>query len=247
MMGANTGIAWTDRTWNPHQGCRKVSAGCKFCYMFRDKARYGQDPGDIHRSSPHTFNAPLSKKWASPARVFVCSWSDFFIEEADAWRAEEWDIIRRAKHLTFQILTKRPERIAASLPPDWGNGWPHVWLGVTVEDRAALPRLDYLRDAPAAVRFASFEPLLEPLGEIALLLAVAKIDWGIIGAESGPHARYLPESTAYDLVVDCIEAGTAPFVKQLHWLSNKHGQQLVTDPSDPRWPDWGVRLFPEVP
>jgi len=97
MMGASTAIAWTDATWNCWQGCHKVSTGCKNCYMFTDKKRYGQTPDVVIRSAAATFNAPL--KWAQNRekyghinRVFVDSWSDFFIEEADAWRAEAWAI-----------------------------------------------------------------------------------------------------------------------------------------------------------
>ncbi len=80
-MAENTGILWTDNTWNPWQGCHKVSPGCMNCYMYRDKNRYGQDPATVIRSKPATFNLPL--KWKEPAKVFICSWSDFFIEEAD--------------------------------------------------------------------------------------------------------------------------------------------------------------------
>src|ERR1039458_4146588 len=96
-MGSKTGIAWTDATWNCWQGCHKVSAGCKNCYMFSEKTHYGQNPNVVMRSNPVTFNAPL--RWAkNPEKypgikfIFVCSWSDFFIEEADPWREEAWDI-----------------------------------------------------------------------------------------------------------------------------------------------------------
>src|ERR1700761_9152752 len=117
-MGETTGIQWTNKSWNPWQGCRKVSAGCKFCYMFREKEKYGQNGSRIVRSKT-TFTAPL--KWKDPSLVFTCSWSDFFIEEADEWRQEAWDIIKATPHLTYQILTKRPERIGMCLPADWGN------------------------------------------------------------------------------------------------------------------------------
>ena len=132
-MAERTGIAWTDATWNCWQGCHKVSTGCKNCYMFADKKRYGQNPDVVTRSTVATFNAPL--KWAKNRekyghinRVFPCSWSDFFIEEAEAWRAEAWAIIRQTPNLIYQICTKRPERIAACLPADWGTGYPNVWL-----------------------------------------------------------------------------------------------------------------------
>jgi protein gp37 len=95
--------------------------------------------------------------------VFTCSWSDWFHEDADPWRDEAWEVIRAAPDLTFQILTKRPERIADHLPADWGDGYPNVWLGVTIENRRFVDRADVLREVPAAVRFISAEPLLGPL------------------------------------------------------------------------------------
>lgn len=160
-MGENSTIQWTDKTWNPWHGCTKVSDGCKFCYMYRDKERYGQDPKTVLRSKT-TFNAPL--KWTDPAMVFTCSWSDWFITDADEWRPEAWDIIRKTPHLTYQILTKRPENIKERLPADWGKGYPNVWLGVSVENqKAAEDRIFELLSIRAAVRFLSVEPLLGPI------------------------------------------------------------------------------------
>src|SRR5512144_1959834 len=124
-MGAWSAIEWTDATYNPWRGCEKVSAGCAHCYMFRDQRRYGRDPGVVVRCADATFYAPLrARSWLElrrGARVFACSWSDWFHEAADAWRDEAWDVLRRREDLTWQILTKRPERIAAQLPGDWGD------------------------------------------------------------------------------------------------------------------------------
>lgn len=136
-MGNTTKIAWTDSTWNPHRGCHKVSAGCLHCYWYRDAARYGYNPGEVVRSKT-TFRDPL--KWKEPRKIFVCSWSDFFIEEADAWRGEVWDIIRKTPHHTYQICTKRVENIPARLPSDWGNGYSNVWLGATTENGTEYAR-----------------------------------------------------------------------------------------------------------
>lgn len=175
-MGSLTSIQWTDRSWNPWQGCTKVSPGCAHCYMFRDHERYGKGAlaSVVRRSAPATFNAPL--KWEreavntrgltpEPVRVFTCSWSDWFHEAADEWRADAWAIVRQTPHLTYQILTKRPERIAAALPPDWGaTGYPNVWLGVSAEyQRQANERIPLLLRVPAVVRFVSAEPLLGPI------------------------------------------------------------------------------------
>jgi protein gp37 len=157
-MGKKSKISWTDATWNPWRGCRKVSAGCANCYMFRQQRRFGDDPTVVMRSKT-TFNDPL--KWAEPQRIFVCSWSDFFIEDADEWRDEAWAIMRAAPQHTYMLLTKRLEPIAERLPDDWGNGYPNVWLGASVENqRVADERIPLLLQLPAAVRFLSCEPLL---------------------------------------------------------------------------------------
>ncbi|NOS67958.1 MAG: DUF5131 family protein [Candidatus Peribacteraceae bacterium] len=166
-MAERTGIEWADATWNPWMGCTKVSEGCKNCYMFRDMKRYGKDPTRVVRSLT-TFKAPL--KWLNDgkvpagAKIFTCSWSDFFHPDADPWRQEAWDIIGRTPEFTYLILTKRPERIAAHLPKNWGEGWPNVWLGVSAENQdRADERLFLLMNTPARVRFVSAEPLLGPI------------------------------------------------------------------------------------
>jgi protein gp37 len=230
-----TGISWTDATWNPWIGCKHVSPGCDNCYMFFDMRRYGKDPELVSRTTPATFNAPL--KWARKNpdghRVFTCSWSDFFIAGADQWRSEAWEIIRRTPQLTYQILTKRPVLIRRRLPADWGSGWPNCWLGVTVESRKYLGRLDILRQTPAAMRFASFEPVLEDLSDINL----TGIHWAIIGGESGPGMRPCPADWIIHLVERCAAAGVACFVKQ--GSAFRPGQQGGL-------PDriWAVKQFP---
>lgn len=221
-MAERTGIAWTEKTWNPWQGCHKVSRGCTLCYMYREKIRYGQDPRTVVRSKPATFNAPL--KWKEPARVFTCSWSDWFIEEADGWRDEAWEIVRKTPHLTYQILTKRPERIAGHLPAGWP--WPNVWLGVSVEDQAAADeRIPHLLATPAAVRFVSCEPLLAPVDLRRWLWAdtepvtdrvrTPRLDWVIVGGESGPGARPMNVAWARSLLAQCKAANIPAFTKQL--------------------------------
>jgi len=156
--------------------------------MYRDKERYGQDPKTVLRSKSGTFNAPLSMP-KEKAFVFTCSWSDFFIKEADAWRPEAWEIIKATPHLTYQILTKRPERIRQCLPEDWGEGYKNVWIGVSVENQETFnKRASLLSDIPSKVRFFSFEPLI---GEIDLyknpdwFYIFRNIQWSIIGGESG--------------------------------------------------------------
>ena len=248
-MGEKSAIAWTEATWNPWHGCLKVSAGCKFCYMYREKERYGQDPTKVVRSKT-TFRNPL--KWSDPRMIFACSWSDWFIREADAWRPEAWEIVRWTPRHTYQILTKRPERIMANLPTGWSEGFQHVWLGVSIENKDTLHRLDTLRAIPAAIRFVSFEPLLEDLGKIDL----RGIHWAIWGGESGPKARMLSINWILDGMEQARFHGTKNFVKQLGreyyrddewgarhhiWLQDPKGG----DPSE--WePALRVREFPEA-
>lgn len=251
-MGESTAIEWTDATWNPWRGCDKVSPGCAHCYMFRDQRRYGKDPETVVRAADPTFTAPFSVKWRGKAlqiemdeerrmRVFTCSWSDFFHPAADGlWRTQAWALIRQLPQYDFQILTKRPERIAGHLPDDWGDGYPNVWLGVSIENRRFVHRADLLREVPAAVRFISAEPLLGPLlceltgrepfdgcddcgaagPEYELAgrlycercserhsLDLTRIDWLIVGGESGPGHRPMHPQWVRDLRDACDPGG----------------------------------------
>lgn len=243
-MGEQTGISWTDHTWNPWHGCLKISPGCKNCYMYREKEHYGQDPFTVVRAKT-VFNAPL--KWKS-GRVFTCSWSDFFIERADPWREEAWGIIRRTPHLTYQILTKRPERVLAHLPSDWGSGWDHVWLGVSAENQPyADERISELIKIPAAVRFVSAEPLLD---EIILKTHWSPyLSWVIVGGESGPGARPCDIHWIDSLRIQCECARLPLFVKQFGARPNSGGIPIKvshagTDPAE--WPEYlRIQEFPK--
>ena len=214
-MAETTAIAWTNSTWNPWRGCHKVSPGCASCYMFRDQERYGRDPNVVVRASAATFTGPL--KWAGPKFVFTCSWSDFFVDEADPWRGEAWNIIRRTPHLTYQVLTKRPERIREHLPADWGGGWSNVWLGVSIENQHWTSRLNWLMQIPAKVRFVSAEPLLAPLN-LRPWLNLGYLNWTICGGESGGRPGHPPRHMDLDWVRSlrdqCLVAGVPFFYKQ---------------------------------
>jgi protein gp37 len=236
-MSETTKIQWTEKTWNPFHGCKKVSDGCKFCYMYRDKSRYGQDPTKVVRSKS-TFYDPL--KWKESALVFTCSWSDWFIDEADEWRDECWQIVKDTPHLTYQILTKRPENIANRLPKDWGDGYKNVWLGVSVENHKNRWRIEYLRNTPAKVRFISFEPLLGYIAKPNL----EKIHWAIIGGESGNNFgqykfRECQSLWIHNLVEECQRQKVSVFIKQLgthlakkYALKDKHGGDISEFPTD---------------
>jgi protein gp37 len=179
--------------------------------MYRDQERYGRDPKDVHRSAPATFNSPL--KWKEPKRVFTCSWSDFFIEHADPWRDDAWWIIKNTPHLTYQILTKRPENIIGRLPGDWylPNGYPNVWLGVSVENMDYLWRTSLLMAVPASVHFVSYEPALGPVDFNA---ANPGIDWIISGGESGNKPRPADPAWFRQVRDFCSENEIAYFHKQ---------------------------------
>lgn len=213
-MSEKTIIAWTERTWNPWRGCTKVSPGCKNCYMFTAQSRYGRDPSEVVRTQ--TWREPFKWQKAAAAAgrtemVFTCSWSDWFHKDADEWRDEAWDVIKKTPNLEYQILTKRPDRIASHLPADWGKGYPNVWLGVSVENRKhGIPRIDVLRPIPAAIRFLSIEPLLEDLGKIDL----RGIDWVIVGGESGPGWRPMEHAWALSIRDQCDAAKVPLFFKQ---------------------------------
>lgn len=245
-MGDTTRIAWADKTWNPWQGCTKVSPACKHCYMFREKKRFGQDPRVVVRSQAPTFKKPLA--WKTPALVFTCSWSDWFHAAADAWRAEAWAIVRRTPHLTYQILTKRPERIAAHLPADWGTaGYPNVWLGVSVETQRQAHRIRLLAAVPAAVRFVSAEPLLGPLTLGAPLPGapgsslIDAVDWLIVGGESGGSADEVrPMSLDWVRVLrdECAARSVPFFLKQLGGYpdARSHAQAVLDGRTHTEWP-----------
>ncbi len=213
-MGDETGISWTDSTWNPWMGCTKVSAGCDNCYMFREQRQYGNDP-EIVRRSKTKFSAPL--KMDGQRLIFTCSWSDWFHKAADPWRNEAWEVVRACPQHTFQILTKRPGRIARHLPMDWGDGWPNVWLGVSVESSQFLSRMRVLRDLPASLRFVSAEPLLGPLGALDL----EGFGWVITGGESGPGHRPVDPDWVRAIRDRCVQAGVAFHHKQWSGLSPK--------------------------
>jgi protein gp37 len=206
--------------------------------MFREQELYGLNPNMVVMGKT-TFDLPL--RWEKQAArevkkklVFTCSWSDFFIEEADAVRGKAWEIMRSTPHLIYQVLTKRPERIVQCLPGDWGRGYSNVWLGVSVEDqKIADERIPELLCIPARVHFVSCEPLLEA---VKLDLSGSNygrdfadwsesLDWVIVGGESGEEARKMDMAWAYQIIKDCRDADIPVFVKQLGSIwAQRHGQ-----------------------
>jgi protein gp37 len=220
-------IEWTEETWNPVRGCTKISPGCKHCYAetFAERWRgikgHPYEQGFDLRLVPEKLNEPMS--WRRPRTVFVNSMSDLFHDGVPfgfVHQVFQTMAVPECERHTFQILTKRPTRMRHFL--DWldrqPRSWPldvmplpNVWLGVSVEDRARRDRIDELRAMPAAIRFVSFEPLLEDVTPIDL----TGIDWIIIGGESGHGARGFSIDWARKLVDSARRDGCAVFVKQL--------------------------------
>jgi len=217
----NSKIGWTHHTWNPWWGCNRVSAACTHCYIGPIMRRSGNEPfnGPV-RTSKTTWRKALS--WNRRAeeskcrlRVFTCSMSDFFHAGADAWRDEAWGVIRQCRNLDWLILSKRPQRIPERLPKDWGDGWPHVWLGATVESQTWTRRLDHLVRVPARVRFVSAEPLLGP---VDLRPWLRDVDWVITGCENAARdrRREMDIDWVRDLRDQCDMVGVPLFHKQYY-------------------------------
>lgn len=193
--------------------------------MFRDMTRYGKDPKHIHRSADATFNLPLKlqrevqagKRDGEGRMVFTCSWSDWFIKEADAWRDDAWAVIRRCPDLVFQILTKRPDRMADHLPPFWPEIRDRCWLGASAEDQENYDaRRPYIDTDIAPVMWWSLEPLLRPI-VMGFDGYAHKPAWCVVGGESGlPSEPTRPMHPAWARSVrdECIQAGVAYHFKQ---------------------------------
>ncbi len=219
-MGFNSKIEWTTHTFNPWWGCTKVSDGCKFCYAELLSNRYGHDVWGADKQrrllSDKHWEEPL--KWNTRAqadgiryRVFCASMADVFEENAPAGEVGRlWQIIRQTPMLDWQLLTKRPERISANLPDDWGFGYTNVWLGTSVEDERVIDRIGHLIKVSAVVHFLSLEPLIGPLPSLPL----ENIQWVIVGGESGPRARPIDEQWVIDIRRQCRNASVPFFFKQ---------------------------------
>jgi protein gp37 len=212
-MATNSNIEWTEATWNPLTGCSKVSPGCKNCYAERLAMRLqamGQ-PNYVNgfelTMHEHALDLPL--RWKKPQTIFVNSMSDLFQEDVPIkFIQRTFDVMKRAYWHRFQILTKRSERLLDLSPQlTWT---PNIWMGVSVENEDYTFRIDYLRKTEAKVKFLSLEPLLGPLHNLDL----KKIDWVIVGGESGPGARPMLKSWVVDLCKQCQKTEVPFFFKQ---------------------------------
>lgn len=259
-MAENSKIAWTDHTFNPWMGCQKVSAGCKHCYADTlTSGRMGLDvfgaKGKRQRTKGPWTKAPKWNREAEaagiPAKVFCASLADVF-EDApgpNEWRADVWALVRETPWLDWQLLTKRPENIAAMLPADWGEGYPNVWLGTSIEDRRVVDRARVLAAVPAIVHFISYEPAIGPVFALGTSdadwgnlwptvdggtevtddpeLNLDGIEWLICGGESGPGYRAMDLQWAHDARHRCELAGVAFFFKQISAPRNEQGADAL--------------------
>jgi len=218
-MAEKSIIAWTNNTFNPWMGCVKVSDGCKNCYAETlTKNRMGlslwgkngkrQVTTDANWRKPLQWNREAEDK-GERTRVFCASLCDVFEDHptANATRPRLWNLIKQCQWLDWQLLTKRPERIEANLPADWGNGWGNVWLGTSIEDMRVAERADILRQIPATVRFISYEPALGSLNDLDL----TGLDWVLYGGESGSGYRHEDKQWARDMKAKCEAIGTCAF------------------------------------
>jgi len=231
-MSDRSTIEWTDATWNPVRGCTKISPGCAHCYAETFAERFRGVPGHPYeqgfdlRLVPEKLHEPL--RWRQPRMIFVNSMSDLFHRDVpDDYIVSVARVMKEADWHTFQVLTKRSERMRDLLATKLAfvANLPHIWWGVSVESRKhGLPRLEHLRSALAAMRFLSIEPLLEALG----CLDLRGIAWVIVGGESGPKARAIQPTWVREIRDQCLATRVPFFFKQWGGV-RKHRTGRVLD------------------
>lgn len=234
-MSGKTKIEWTESSWNPVTGCSPVSAGCQHCYAARFAKRLQAMGNPRYKNAfkvtihDDLITAPLS--WKKPQMVFVNSMSDLFHDDVPDDIIEKiFNTMNQASAHTFQILTKRAERLAKLAPKlQWGN---NIWMGVSIEDVTTIYRADLLRQTGAYVKFISAEPLLSSLAGLNL----SGIDWLIVGGESGPGSRPMLEEWVLELKNIAEENNTAFFFKQWGGTNKKRTGSLLQGKSYKNYP-----------
>lgn len=226
-MAENSSIEWTDSTWNPVTGCTKVSRGCDNCYAERFAERFRGKPGHPYEQGfdlrlwKDRLTKPLT--WKRPRLIFVNSMSDLFNKDIpQTFISQVFDTMEKGDWHIYQVLTKRSGRLREFVNNRFSKSKTapsHLWLGVSVEDKSVLSRIEHLRQTNASVRFLSIEPLLESLGEIDL----TGIHWVILGGESGPHSRPLKTEWVQDIRDQCLRARVPFFFKQWGGFRPKSG------------------------
>lgn len=212
--------------WNPWHGCHKLSEGCRHCYVYRGDARRGIDSSVVTRTK--NFDVPVRRtrkgeyKIPPGTLVYTCFTSDFFVEDADAWRTEAWEMIRRRSDLHFMMITKRIDCLSLCLPPDWGEGYEHVTICCTVENQSRADyRLPIYRAAPIRHKIIICEPLLERI-DLTPFHIGEWVEQVVAGGESGNDARPCDFDWVMALREACIEGGVSFWFKQT-------GAQFIKD------------------
>ena len=221
-------------TWNPWHGCKKISPGCTNCYVYRRDAEFGKDSSVVTRTS--NFDMPVKcnrkgdyKLQPDGESVYTCMTSDFFLDEADAWRAEAWNIIRRRSDLHFVIFTKRIHRFEVELPGDWGSGYENVTICSTWEKQNQTGyRLPVFLVSAIKHRTVIHEPMLEQI-DIRKYLATGKIEGVTCGGESGPDARVCDFSWILDSMGQCVEYDVPFWFKQTGAMFKKGNKVYLID------------------
>ncbi|ANV87982.1 MULTISPECIES: DUF5131 family protein [Cyanophyceae] len=221
MSSTNTGIEWTDKTWNPTTGCNKVSPGCQYCYAETLTGRFPKSFPQGFRLTLHPERLSQPKKWRKPSRVFVNSMSDLFHKDIPfSYLQEIFTVMKETPWHVYQILTKRDQnltKLASQLE------WPkNVWIGVSVENQKYTHRIDALRQVPAQVRFLSCEPLLGSLS-----LNLEGINWVIVGGESGHQHRPMNPEWVRNILYQTRKADVAFFFKQWGGHHSKAGGRML--------------------
>ena len=239
MASDRSAIEWTEATWNPTSGCTKVSPGCDRCYAERITMRFPRTFPNGFRLSLRPTSLDIPLHWKQPRIIFVNSMSDLFHADVpEDYLHLVFDVMRRTPHHTYQILTKRAERLARLAPRLY---WPsNIWIGVSVESPQYVWRIDYLRNVPAQVRFVSAEPLLSALPNLNL----SGIQWLIAGGESQAGCRRADLDWFRDLRDQCLAAGVSFFLKQLGGHPSKRGGEEATLDRR-RWTDMPPVLAPD--
>ncbi len=240
-MSENSAIEWTDATWNPVTGCIKVSPGCAYCYAESITLRFKRGgpylPGKATIKT-HYDRLDTPGKWKTPRRIFVNSMSDLFHEEVPFEFVNE--VFRRMNqydHHIYQVLTKRPKRMLEYYIWSEINCWPdHIWVGVSVENQYwAEKRIPLLAQLPAKIKFLSVEPLLK---EVDLKLHLKKVQWVIVGGESGHKARPMKSEWATRVRDDCLAYGVPFFFKQWGGRHSKSGGRVLEGQTWDDMPDF---------
>lgn len=224
---ATSSIEWTEMTWNPTVGCTKISQGCKFCYaeiMARRLKGMGQEKykDDFRVVKPHPESLNIPYTWKSSKVVFVNSMSDLFHEDIPTdYIIAVFKVMNDNPQHVFQVLTKRAERLHSL---NKQLRWTHnIWMGVSVEDERVTDRIDFLKKTSAKVKFLSLEPLIGPLKKLKL----AKIDWVIVGGESGHTPRLMNADWVLDIQEQCVKSKTAFFFKQWGGKNKKESGRIL--------------------